>query len=316
MDVLNQKDPYLVTHIWDHNMKDLSKDVSNLDLIKILSIRRNIPVLKYLENKEDEVIKNTSYKKKVSKKKTGGGANAPSNDVEEDNQFNVAMLHFNGKLEEEEMEMVKKIVKGLDPSRAQDYTKWKHLGLCLHNICQSKEMMDLWKDFSSQSDKYVEHEHNSLWQSFADKPDGMKMGTLWRWLKEENEMLFDELRKDNLYNHVMRCVKFHGHDSDIAAVLFEKYKDKFVCVNPQKQVWYEFKEHRWHELDGACPTLRNKISDMKDGLPKEFFKVQKVLAEKCSQLDSDDQDNEDVIAKLQDQIAEIKEICDSKRHED
>ena len=300
---------YLVSNIFDSDINEINNNYSNLELIKILSIRRNYEISQYKDGVEDEVTKNSGYKKKKDKKKNVAGLD------DDDVQFKDALLNFSGNIDPEEMELCKKIVKGLGSNRAADYQDWKMLGLCLHNICQNKDMLELWKDFSSQSPKYSPGEHNKIWLGFIGKKDGMKMGTLWRWLKEDNFQLYEELQKNNIFVHVMRCVRYHGHDHDIALVLFEMYKDKFVCVNTQKQVWYEFKDHKWNLSDGSCPTLRSKISSMADGdgLLREFFKVQQALATKCAQLVAEEGDYEDEIAKLQEQIKEIGEITDSKK---
>jgi hypothetical protein len=218
-----KRTPYLVSNIFDNDINEINNTYSNLELIKILSIRRNYEICEYKDDLEDEVAKNSGYKKKKDKKKNGQCLD------DDDVQFKDALLNFSGNIDPEEMELCKKMVKGLSSNRASDYQDWKNIGLCLHNICQNKEMLELWKDFSSQSPKYSAGEHNKIWLGFIGKRDGMKMGTLWRWLKEDNFKLYEELQKNNIFVHVMRCVRYHGHDHDIALVLFEMYKDKFVC---------------------------------------------------------------------------------------
>ena len=38
-------------------------------------------------------------------------------------------------------------------------------------------------------------------------------------------------------------------DFDLAMVLYQMYKDKFVCVNTKSNIWYTFKNHKWVPAD-------------------------------------------------------------------
>ena len=46
---------------------------------------------------------------------------------------------------------------------------------------------------------------------------------------------------------------------DLASVLHQLFKDQFICVSIKNNIWYEFKHHRWHEIDSGN-TLRLSIS--------------------------------------------------------
>ena len=46
---------------------------------------------------------------------------------------------------------------------------------------------------------------------------------------------------------------------DLASVLFNMYKDRFVCTSIKNKTWYEYINHRWHEIDSGN-TLRLAIS--------------------------------------------------------
>ena len=49
-------------------------------------------------------------------------------------------------------------------------------------------------------------------------------------------------------------------DYDIAKVVHRMLKHEFVCVSSKSQLWYQFKNHRWVEIDNAT-ELRRKISE-------------------------------------------------------
>ena len=47
---------------------------------------------------------------------------------------------------------------------------------------------------------------------------------------------------------------------DKANVLYQCYKDRFICVSIKNNIWYEYKEQRWFEIDSGI-TLRNNMSN-------------------------------------------------------
>ena len=49
-------------------------------------------------------------------------------------------------------------------------------------------------------------------------------------------------------------------DYDIATLLYNYYKNDFVCVNVNENTWYEFKNHRWNYIEGGKISLRDIIS--------------------------------------------------------
>jgi hypothetical protein len=53
----------------------------------------------------------------------------------------------------------------LDLKRADNYTDWIQLGWALHNIDpNSKDLLDIWIDFSKNSSKFKEGACEDLWE--------------------------------------------------------------------------------------------------------------------------------------------------------
>jgi P4 family phage/plasmid primase-like protien len=60
----------------------------------------------------------------------------------------------------------------------------------------------------------------------------------------------------------------------LATVLYQLFKDSFICVNIKNNIWYEFINNRWQEID-CGHSLRAKISvDMYEIYHKEALKKQ------------------------------------------
>jgi len=70
----------------------------------------------------------------------------------------------------------------------------------------------------------------------------------------------------------------------LATVLYNIFKDRFVCVSIKNNIWYEFVGHRWVEIDSGS-TLRMLIS--KD-MVKIYMKKSQAFVNKVIALDQND----------------------------
>jgi P4 family phage/plasmid primase-like protien len=85
--------------------------------------------------------------------------------------------------------LLQKLVMGLNPKRADNYSDWIKIGFILKN---ENADIDIWIEFSKQSYKYKFGECEKVWRSF--KNDGaLTQRSLWRMLKEDNPILFQTL---------------------------------------------------------------------------------------------------------------------------
>jgi P4 family phage/plasmid primase-like protien len=82
------------------------------------------------------------------------------------------------------------LVRMLSKSRAEGYSEWLNVGMCLYNLDNSYRYM--WKEFSKKSTKYDEKENADKWKTFRKNKNGFKIGSLLKWAKEDNEKQFDE----------------------------------------------------------------------------------------------------------------------------
>lgn len=116
--------------------------------------------------------------------------------------------------------------------------------------------------------KYIEKEY----ENFEEK--NMSLGTFRYWCKNDNVLLYNEWKNNNIKNLLWICINPTGGMSDIAEVLYKKYQDKFICTSIKDQIWYEFKDHRYQELDKAI-TIRKILTD-------ELTKIFNDLLDECN----------------------------------
>ena len=261
--------PYKLTHVLepiDDDIREIKNNKSDSDILKLLSIRSFnkkyiLDTTKFNDNINqlyDSIPKNQQVKKrkKIVNKKKKSPAKKNFLDSQEDLDF------------------VKDIVKILDPKRADSYDLWIRLGWCLHNI--DYRLLQSWTDFSKKSYKFVDGECENEWPLMDN--EGLGLGSLYLWAKEDNFEKYQELCRTNLRRVMLDSLSVEPND--IARVVHHLYKHEFVCFSSRKNVWFQFKNHRWNEIDDAI-ELRLRLSNE---IVNEYYKLNSYVSTKCAQL--------------------------------
>jgi hypothetical protein len=146
----------------------------------------------------------------------------------------------------------------LSVERADNYSNWMEVGWCLYNIGQgTDEFLDLWREFSQRSLKFVDGECEEQWARMTVKD--MSLGSLRMWAKHDNPERYAEWTKTQLTDQLIKSLREpKPNEWEVATVVKLIYRDRFCCVDPDKRdgIWYEFHNHRWHAMPGAI-SLRN-----------------------------------------------------------
>ena len=100
------------------------------------------------------------------------------------------------------------------------------------------------------------------WKKFhKSNQDGNKVTrkSIMYWLKKDNFEEYEKI-KQNTIDYYLEKTYESGTEYDLAMVLKQMYKDRYVCVSYDKKgIWYQFKQHRWVSDKGL--SLRSKISE-------------------------------------------------------
>lgn len=111
-------------------------------------------------------------------------------------------------------------------------------------------------DYNSIPELYL------LWKKFhRSNQDGAKVTrkSIMYWLRKDNPEEYEKIKK-NTIEHYVDIMLDTGTEYDIAMVLKQMYKDKYVCVSYDKKgAWFSFNNHKWVADKGLA--LRNKISE-------------------------------------------------------
>ena len=150
------------------------------------------------------------------------------------------------------------------------YNNWIRVGWALKNT--NKKMFLTWLKFSSQDncrdtlkgkngkfDWSNVAELFEMWCGFDfDNPDGLSYRSIMFWCKVHASENYWKIRTQTIDFYIDETVKSQTEFA-LATVLFNLFKDKYVCVSYKNNCWYEYSNYRWHEVDSGI-TLRLRIS--------------------------------------------------------
>jgi hypothetical protein len=185
--------------------------------------------------------------------------------------------------------MVKKLVELLRPQRAETYGTWIEIGWCLHNIHNvDHQLLDVWIEFSKQSERHrreAEKACKDTWTTMKD--EGLGVGTLRMWAREDNREGYKELIKDELFPRILGMCRNEGKikEADVAELMSIMYRDQFVCVKEKPELWYRFASefHKWMPTEPVL--LRSEISTK---VYVEFKRVHEYYIHRSQDSEDDD----------------------------
>jgi P4 family phage/plasmid primase-like protien len=173
----------------------------------------------------------------------------------------------------ENYELAKSLILILKSDRADSYQNWIGVGWCVRNI--DNRLLPEWIEFSKKSSKFVdENECEKAWRYMKDS--GLGLGTLCMWAKSDNVDKYNEIMRSSLYSLMLTST--NDTDYDIAMVIYNKFKQDFVCASIRNRVWYEFKNHRWVKCEDGY-VLKMKMSTE---VSRDYLKLASEFAAKAA----------------------------------
>jgi P4 family phage/plasmid primase-like protien len=169
------------------------------------------------------------------------------------------------------------------------YTKWMKVGWALRHT--HNNMLLTWLKFSSQSSEFKYEDIPKLceqWKYMYDVERPVTSKSIFYWAREYgNSDELDKIEEESVNYYVQATISDASRPAteyDLANVLFNMYKGKYICVSIKLNIWYEYKQHRWHEIDSGN-SLRSKIST---AMHKKYFWKIWELTQKWQQLEGDE----------------------------
>jgi P4 family phage/plasmid primase-like protien len=154
------------------------------------------------------------------------------------------------------------------------YDKWIRVGWALKNT--NEKLFLSWVKMSSKSSEFSFDQVGDMyekWQKFEYKnDDGLTSRSIIYWAKNNSSKEdYDRVRKETIEYFIQQSIQT-STEYDFATVLYNLFKDMFVCASIKGNMWYQYKGHKWEKVDSGN-SLRLLIS--KD--------VHDIYCSKCSE---------------------------------
>ena len=158
----------------------------------------------------------------------------------------------------------------LPPTYYEDgsYAKWVRVLWVLKNT--SPRLLIVWIAFCAKASNFMFSSIPELcerwYKTDLRQHNGLTKRSLINWVKADAKDEYEKVRKETIGWYIDETLSKSSDcgDWDLANVLYQMFKDRYVCVSVKSGIWYEYKNHRWHENDSGT-TLRKSISlDMRE----------------------------------------------------
>ena len=190
------------------------------------------------------------------------------------------------------------------------YNKWIRVGWALKNT--HEKLFLTWLKFSSQCETFKFSQSQvselyALWKNFDVKnSDCLTNRSIMFWAKTDNYCEYDKIRKETISYYIDQTLqtmilKDKVAEFDLAVVLYQLFKDQFVCVSIKNNEWYEYKNHKWNEIDSGS-TLRLLISKKMHDI---YCKKSQELIETMIKKENNDENTEN----LKTRSLKLGDIC-------
>lgn len=182
------------------------------------------------------------------------------------------------------------------------YDKWFCVGCALRNI--SDCLFIVWIAFSAQAATF-DYDIPKLWDMWKKfdlrNEKGLTLRSIIFWSKKDAPEKYKQVREQSLDYYIEQSIdsgltcssifnkKLAGiTDYDIAKVLYQLKKHLYTCASIKGNQWYEFKNHRWTQIDSGY-SLKMAISTELRGL---YLKKAEQICNSRSTLPEDKSEEE------------------------
>lgn len=180
---------------------------------------------------------------------------------------------------------------------AGSYSKWIRVGWALKNT--NEKLFLIWMKFSAQSNDFSYSDiskYYNMWKLFNKKnEDGLSCRSIMYWAKTDNFESYEKIREKTVSYFIDKTLdsiisKDKIGEFDLAIVLYQLFKDRFVCVSVKNNQWYEYRENKWNEIDSGN-SLRLLISKKMHDI---YMKKANDLIEIITKMENNDE-NADIL---------------------
>jgi P4 family phage/plasmid primase-like protien len=221
----------------------------------------------------------------------------------------------------------------LKSKRADDYDDWRKIGISLFNM--DHRNYELWRNWSSQSQKYDEQVCLRTWYKEFPKASKYNLGLnkIREVAKQDNPDKYKQIININKKHFFLRWLKAHMDEKDIHSktlsistitkFIYSYIRDyasfNIACALPGAtgSVYYKFDKNKWSEDKGAnkiynllSDTIKLELNDIFQELKDKLLANQRIEHEQARNRHNTNynEDDDESIASYQRFIIDDREI--------
>ena len=191
------------------------------------------------------------------------------------------------------------------------YNEWIRVGFALKNT--SERHLITWIAFSAKMESFSYDSIPDLidrWEGFdtdENNEENLTHRSIIYWCKNDPESRdgYNTIKNNSITTYLVESMKTKS-DYDIAMVLYAIYKDQYVCINIANNIWYEFKNNQWREIDSGT-TLRGHLSDELHHL---YVCEIRNCVQKMTEIENDNPNGDKLKEDYEKMIANALKICE------
>ena len=188
------------------------------------------------------------------------------------------------------------------------YDKWIKVAMALK--ATDPRLFLTWVKLSSKAANFSFDDIEDLKTRWGMlEPHSVTWKSIRYWAQTDaSEEDIEKVKRLSISNEIEQSIdpSKEVNDHDIAKVVQNLYKDKYCCVSIKKNVWFEFKGHKWCEIE-AGSTLRMRLSEEVYNL---YFQHLKDLSTQFGV----NEDDELITKKNQTRLKNCATICNKLRN--
>ena len=169
----------------------------------------------------------------------------------------------------------------ISDDRSDNYDGWMYVGWSLFDIGQGcDDALEMWIDFSRRSGKYVDGECEDLWGRMENRDK--TVGALLSMAKNDSPDEYNAWKNTNVRFCLWKSLSEQKpNEYDVSIVVCKMYEDRFVCADAKRDVWWEYREHRWRPMDDGITLKKLIVEDVVE----KYCSLRKEIADEVNDIE-------------------------------
>ena len=211
------------------------------------------------------------------------------------------------------------LIDMVSDDRADNGKEWYRLGQILYDIGQgSEDALDIWINFSRRSNKFKDGECSELWDT-KFKMGNSTIGSIMRFAKIDSPDQYKDWKGTNVKSALYESLyEPKPCELDVAKVVCKMFSDRFICANGDKDIWYEYSNHRWRQMQDCIEFKKIIVEDVVSAYADLKREIMSKMGDCEHDIDKDTRskkgevtdDNKESHVELKDMVAKKKKCSE------